>query len=217
MRSRIVAGPLVAAAMLALLAFSPARQQQRDLPHLRPWRPTVAQRFAAAMQASQHDLSSVTYRDGQITAIVRIGATDQLPRLRVDAAIAASRVRHTCACVLSGYRVMTDRFGPDPILVAAGRALPVAPGGPDSDIIVHMDGAGNRAIATRARRLVADAPEFASRVTITIVRDGRVALSAAWRPATGEGWTWAQTGIRAPRLPQPDGPPPPITPFASTV
>jgi len=217
MRSRIVAGPLVAAAMLALLALAPARPQERDLPHLRPWRPTVAQRFAAAMQASQHDLSRVTYHDGQITALVRLGAPDQLPRLRVDAAIAASRVRHTCGCVLDGYRVMTDRFGPDPILVAAGRALPVAPAGPDSDIVVHMDGAGDRAITNRARLLVAGSPTAASRVTITIVRDDRVVLSAAWRPATGEGWTWAQTGIRPPRLPQPDRPPPPITPFASTV
>jgi len=130
MRSRIVAGPLVAAAMLALLALAPARPQERDLPHLRPWRPTVAQRFAAAMQASQHDLSRVTYHAGEITALVRVGAPDQLPRLRVDAAIAASRVRHTCGCVLAGYRVMTDRFGPDPILVASGRALPVAPSGP---------------------------------------------------------------------------------------
>jgi hypothetical protein len=80
-----------------------------------------------------------------------------------------------------------------------------------------MDGAGDRAITQRAQDLVAGLPTAASRVSLTIVRDDQVVLSAAWRPATGEGWTWTQTGIQAPRLPQPDGPPPPITPFASTV
>ena len=217
MRGRILAGPLVAVTLLALLALSPGRPAPRHLAHLAPWRPTVAQRFAAAMQASQHDLSSVSYHDGQITAVVRLGAPELLPRLRVDAAIAASRVRHTCACVLTGYRVMTDRFGPDPILIAAGRALPVAPGGPPSDVVLHMDGASDAAVARRARGLVHAFPSSPSRVTITIVRDGQIALTAAWRPLTGEGWAWAQTGIRPPRLPQPDGPPPPITPFASTV
>ncbi len=56
---------------------------------MRPWRPTIAQRFAAAMQASGHDLVSVRSSGGVVVAVVRVGAADALPRLRVDASLAA--------------------------------------------------------------------------------------------------------------------------------
>ncbi len=123
-------------------------------------------------------------------------------------------MRHSCRCDLIGYRVLTDRFGPDPMLVAAGRALPTPAYGAPSDTTWHMDGASDQQVERRARFLVRNTGgASSSRVTVTILRGGQIALVSAWRPRTGEGWSWSVRGIQAPRLPRAAAPHRPQTPF----
>jgi hypothetical protein len=216
---RAAVGCLVAAAMLALLALAPAPDAPAGdaLPKLRPWRPSVQARFSSALHALGEDPRAVFYEHGTLVAAFRPVDAWQLPRLRIDAAIAATRVLASCHCGVATYRLIDDRLIQEhQALIARGSIIAVDEVATDlDDTHWTMDGASASEVAARARELVATSvPSGATRVTIAIDRDGQPVFRFAYRPATQTASMWAAAGIALPRVPQPVKIEGPETPFS---
>jgi hypothetical protein len=193
---------VAAAALLLLVALPDGGGAGEATAGLVPQGITPAIRFAAALQALGTTPRRTWSRGDTVWALVRDVTPTRMPRLRVDAALAASAISHTCHCPVAAYGVTTDRFGPDEMTVLSA---PTAPAGDDrgrlDDRVVRMDGASDSAVSRRAERVAtAAAAERARRVTRVIVRDGQVVFAYARRPATGQSWDWALPGITEPPL-----------------
>jgi hypothetical protein len=194
MVSRLLLGVVVAAATFVLLGFG---QSGAHVATARPSPPTDL--YAAAMIKLGEGVSTVTEQHGTLIAMMRLVSPPDIPQISVDSAIAASRVQRACGCLLRGYEVVTDRFGPDVVEVARGVPQHVAdPRGYTAQIWV-MDGDSNAYIARRATQLVKEARSApGARVSIQITRGPQTVFSYALRPATGDSMAWALDGIRLP-------------------
>jgi|tagenome__1003787_1003787.scaffolds.fasta_scaffold20978936_3 hypothetical protein len=216
---RPAVGAVVAAAMLALLALAPPRAlpTRDDLPHLVPWKPSPQARFSAALGALGEEPRATFYQGGGVVAAFRPVARWDMPRLRIDAAIAATRVLASCRCQVLHYRLIDDRLVQEhQTLIARGPVQRVQEPPNDFDD-THWDlaGATLAEVSRRARELVETSiPSGATRVTIAIDRDGAPAFRFAYRPATHTASMWAMAGVSLPRIPEPVQVEGPDTPFA---
>ena len=198
-------GAAVAAATFALLGYG---QSGGHTAAARANPPT--DRYAAAMLKLGEGVSTVTEQHGVVIAMMRFVSPPDIPQITVDAAIAASRVQHACGCVLRGYEVVTDRFGPDVIEVARGVPQHVVDGKGYTGQIWVMDGDSNAYVARRAAQLVKQARNApGGRVSVTITRGDQTVFSYALRPATGDSAVWALDGIPLPPSLRRDENPPP--------
>jgi hypothetical protein len=126
-----------------------------------------------------------------------------VPKLRIDAAIAATRVLRSCRCPVNRFRLIDDQLIQEhQALIARGRvARTQEPPNDLDDTHWAMDGASGRrspAGAGSGRHLGAS---FLHRVTIAIDRDGRPAFRFAYRPATRKAAMWAAAGVDLPHVP----------------
>ena len=211
-------GVAVAAALLAIVAVATPPDPLPDRPDLMPTRPSVQARFASALRSLGQEPRTATYEAGVVTATMELVRSSELPRLRVDASIAASRVRSSCRCDLAGYRVLGDGQGANRKLLVAGVARRVRDRSIDlDDTVWRMNTASPAEISRRARGLVSVAASSgAARLTITILREGHPVFVFAMRPASGEAWIWTTPGITAPPLPRQRSPGEPQTPFTQS-
>jgi hypothetical protein len=213
-------GALVAAAMLSLLALAPSALTPAgdSLPHLVPWRPSAQARFTTALNALGQHPRATSFESGVMLAAFRPVPAWQIPRLRIDAGIAATRVLSSCHCRVSRYRLIDDRLIQEhQTLIARGpvRRVDEPPNDLD-DTHWNMDGATVAEIGTRAQELVTTSiPSSATRVTVSIDRDGRPVFRFAYRPATHTAAMWAVTGVPLPRVPGPVMIVGPDTPFSN--
>lgn len=207
MVSRLLLGVAVAAATVAVLGFAQSGGHAAAAARQSP--PTDL--YAAALTKLGESASTVTEQRGVLIAMMRYVSPADIPQISVDAAIAASRVQHSCGCRLRGYQVVTDRFGPDVIEVARGVPQHVVdPKGYTAQIWV-MDGDSNAYIARRAARLVEEVRSApGARVSVDITRGKLTVFSYALRPATGDSMAWALDGIHlSPGLSRDEHPPAP--------
>jgi hypothetical protein len=212
-------GALVAAAMLSLLALAPppALPTGEDLPHLVPWKPSPQARFASALRSLGEEPRATFFQGGGVVAAFRPVAQWDMPRLRIDAGIAATRVLRSCRCQILHYRLIDDRLIQEhQTLLARGPVQRVRePANDLDDTHWDMDRATLEQVSRRARELVETSiTSSATRVTIAIDRQGRPAFRFAYRPATHTASMWAMPGVSLPRIPEPvqiDGP---DTPFS---
>ncbi len=190
-------GGLSAAVMLTVLAFTPPARSPRHLPELTPQRPTVQQRFATAMFGLGERVHAVTYRRGVVTGVVHDVAVADLPRLHIDAAIAATTVLHSCRCGLRAYAIASDRFGPEPITVTGGRVERVRePFTRVEDVTLNLDGIVSRCLRPRVRESIAGLQSTGRRrLTLRVMRGGRTIFAWAKRPSTGEVEAWADPSL----------------------
>jgi len=213
-------GYLVATAMLALLALAPGSEAPAgdDLPHLSPWRPSAQARFSSALRALGDDPRATFYEHATLVAAFRPVQPWQVPKLRIDAAIAATRVLRSCRCPVIRFRLIDDQLIQEhQALIARGRvARTQEPPNDLDDTHWAMDGASGTQIARRAQDLVdTSVPSSSTRVTIAIDRDGRPVFRFAYRPATRTATMWAAVGVDLPDVPPPVTVQGPDTPFSN--
>jgi hypothetical protein len=199
--SALPLGLAAALAALSLLAFVQPPGRTGPAGQLAPQPPTPADRYAAVL-TNLGTGPSHTWTDGGIVyALVHDASPELRPRLRVDAALAASAIAQTCRCDIGRYAIVTDRYG-DTTTIGGGPIRDVDDRrGELDDTKIEMREASDEQIENIARRMLT-VPQTPGpgprRMTRTIIRDGEVVWAFARRPATGETWTYAQRGIEVP-------------------
>jgi hypothetical protein len=196
LRPELALGVLAAAALLAAPALTaPSPPAHRSGARSAP--PPPAERFAQALEAVGQSPRRWWQSGDRVNVLVHDGELSALPELRIASAVAATAAEHACDCRIGSYRVVTDRFGPDPITVAFGRPQPVDDWRGRVDVrLLRMDGARDAAVARRARLLRRGARREHARLVVRVIeRDGFRVFTYARRPATGAQASWSAPGI----------------------
>jgi hypothetical protein len=189
----------VCAASLVVLAASPGpgARSSPDRAGAPAWSHRAATVFVQSLAELGRRPRNAWTEGDTVFALYRHTQPGMLPRIDIDAALAAAAVVVRCGCPVRAYEVVTDRFGPELTTLAAGTPIFARDTtGRLDDRLVRMEGASDLAVRMRARELAAEAVRVpARRVSRTIVRDGQIVWALALRPATGRRKEWSTPSL----------------------